>query len=62
MQNSDGMKKKLKMHAVPMTPHAKYDTECTINERFERPWQPLKVISTKNIYVSELSYPTTKNV
>jgi hypothetical protein len=37
MQNSDGMQKKLKMHAVSMTPHAKYDTVCTIDERFERP-------------------------
>jgi hypothetical protein len=33
---------------------------CTIDERFERPWQPLKGISIKNIYVPELSYPTTK--
>jgi hypothetical protein len=29
---------------------------CTIDERFERPWQPLKGISIKNIYVPELSY------
>jgi hypothetical protein len=43
-----------------MTPHAKYDTACTIGERSERPWQPLKGISIKNIYVPELSYPTTK--
>jgi hypothetical protein len=43
-----------------MTPHAKYDTACTIDERFERPWQPLKGISIKNINVPELSYPTTK--
>jgi hypothetical protein len=57
MQNSDGMQKK---HAVSMTPHAKYDTACMIDERFERPWQPLKGISIKNIYVPELSYPTTK--
>jgi hypothetical protein len=41
-----------------MTPHAKYDTACTIDERFERPWQPLK--SIKKIYVPEFSYPTTK--
>jgi hypothetical protein len=39
MQNSDGMQKKLKMHAVSLTPHAKYDTACTIDERFKRPWQ-----------------------
>jgi hypothetical protein len=51
--------KKLKMHAVSMT-HAKYDTACTIDERFEWPWQPLKGISIKNICVFELSYPTTK--
>jgi hypothetical protein len=46
------------MHAVSLTPHAKYDTTCTIDERFERPWQPLKGISIKNIYVPELPYPT----
>jgi hypothetical protein len=28
----------------------KYDTACTIDERFERPWQPLKGTSIKNIY------------
>jgi hypothetical protein len=60
MQNSDVIQKKLKRHAVSMTPHAKYDTACTIDERFERPWQPLKGISVKNIYVPELSNPTTK--
>jgi hypothetical protein len=48
------------MHAVSLTPLGKYDTACTIDERFERPWQPLKGISIKNIYVPELSYPTTK--
>jgi hypothetical protein len=36
------------------------DTESTIDERFEWPWQPLKGISIKNIYVPELSYPTPK--
>jgi hypothetical protein len=50
------------MNAVSLTPHAKYDTACTIDERFERPLQPLKGISIKNIYVSELSYPTTKKI
>jgi hypothetical protein len=50
------------VHAVPLTPHAKYDTACTIDERCERPWQPLKGISIKNIYVPELSYPTPKNI
>jgi hypothetical protein len=33
---------------------------CIFDERFERPWQHLKGISIKNIYVPELSYPTTK--
>jgi hypothetical protein len=47
-------------HAVSMTPHAKYDTACAIDERFERPWQRLKGISIKNRYVPELSYTTTK--
>jgi hypothetical protein len=61
MKNSDGMQKKLKMHAMSLTTHTKYDTACTIDERFERPWQPLKGISIKNIYVLQLSYPTTKN-
>jgi hypothetical protein len=51
------------MHAVSLTPHAKYSTACTIDELFERPWQPLKGISIKNIHVRKLSYPisiTTK--
>jgi hypothetical protein len=42
MQNGDGMKKKFKNACGVLTPHAKYDTTCTIDERFERPWQPLK--------------------
>jgi hypothetical protein len=51
------------MHAVSLTMHAKYDTSCTIDQRFERPWQPLKGISIKNkIYIPELSYPTTKKI
>jgi hypothetical protein len=50
------------MHAVTMTPHAKYDTACTIDERIERPWQPLKGIFIKNKHVPELSYPTTKKI
>jgi hypothetical protein len=71
MQNGDAMQKKLKMLAVSLTPHAcvqlhagsmtpdaKYDIACTIDERLERFWQPLKGISIKNIYVPELSYPT----
>jgi hypothetical protein len=39
--------------------HGKYDTACTIDKRFERPWQPLKGISIKNIYVPELSYTSS---
>jgi hypothetical protein len=50
------------VHAMSLTPHAKYDTACTIDERFERPWQPLKGIFIKNIFVPELSYPTTKKM
>jgi hypothetical protein len=50
--------KKLKMHAVSLTPHAKYDTACTIDERFEPPWQPLKGISIKKtIYVHRIVLP-----
>jgi hypothetical protein len=45
--------------STPCT-HAKYDTACTIDEQFERPCQPLKGISIQNIYVPELSSPTTK--
>jgi hypothetical protein len=37
-----------------------FDNACTIDERFERPWQPLKGISIKNIYVPGFSYPTFK--
>jgi hypothetical protein len=48
------------VNVVSLTPHAKYDTACTINKRFERPWQPLKGISIKNVYVRELPSPTTK--
>jgi hypothetical protein len=38
------------------------DTAYTINERFRWPWEPLKEIAIKNIYVLELSYPTTKKI
>jgi hypothetical protein len=48
------------VHAGSLTPHAKYDTACTIDGRFERIWQPLEGISIKNIYVPELSYPTPR--
>jgi hypothetical protein len=54
--------KKLKLHVMPLTQHEKYDGACTINERFERPWQPLKGISIKRMYVPELSYPTSKKI
>jgi hypothetical protein len=42
-----------------MTPHA-----CTVNKRFEHPWQPLKGIYKKKhtVYVPELSHPTTKKI
>jgi hypothetical protein len=48
------------MHVVSLTPHAKYDTACTIDEQFERPLQVLKGIFIKNINVHELAYPTPK--
>jgi hypothetical protein len=48
IENGDAMPKKFKMHAVSMTPLAKYDPACTINEQFEKPWQLLKGISIKN--------------
>jgi hypothetical protein len=35
------------VHAVSLTPHAKYDTVCTIAERFGRSWQTWKGISIK---------------
>jgi hypothetical protein len=73
MQNGNVMQKKFEnacgvnetactMHSVSLTPHVKYYTICTIDERFERPWQPLKGISIKNVYVPELSYPTPKKI
>jgi hypothetical protein len=34
-----------------LTPQAKYDTAFTIDERFERHWQPLKGISIKSIFI-----------
>jgi hypothetical protein len=45
------------MHAMSLTPQAKYDTAFTIDERFELPWQHLKGITIKNIYVPELFLP-----
>jgi hypothetical protein len=50
------------VHTLSLPPHAKYDTACTIDERFMHPWQPLKGISIKNMYVRELSYPTTTKI
>jgi hypothetical protein len=47
------------LHEVPLTPHAKFDTTCTMDERFVRPWRPLKGISIKNFYGRKLSYPNT---
>jgi hypothetical protein len=48
------------VHAMSLTAHAKYNTACTIDERFERSWQPLKGISIKIIYVPELPTPPLK--
>jgi hypothetical protein len=52
------------VHAVSLTPHAKYDTACTIDKRFKRPWQPLKgkPVSIKNTFVPEWSFPTPKKI
>jgi hypothetical protein len=55
MQNGYGMQKIKNACGVN-------DTACTIDELFERPWQPLKGISIKKIYVPELSNPTTKKI
>jgi hypothetical protein len=50
--------KKWKAYAKRQCYAKKIKSVCTIDERFERPWKPLKGISIKNIYVPELSYPT----
>jgi hypothetical protein len=47
------------MHAVSLTPHAKYDIACTIEERFERPWHCLKGMSIRNIQYMFLNCPTS---
>jgi hypothetical protein len=54
MPSDDAMQNKIK------NAYGVNDTACTIDERFERPWQPLNGISIKNIDVLELSYPTPK--
>jgi hypothetical protein len=63
MQNSNGMQKNLKIHAVSMTPHARcmwYQLHRmqnmtpharSTNDSNERPWQPLKGISIKKTYM-----------
>jgi hypothetical protein len=67
LQNGFAMQKKIKnaccvnntactVIAVSLTPHAEYNTTCTIDERFVWPWQPLNGLSIKNVYVRELSY------
>jgi hypothetical protein len=38
------------MNAVSLTPHAKYDTTCTIDERFKQPWEALKGISKTYVF------------
>jgi hypothetical protein len=48
MQNGFAIKK-IKNACGALTPHAKYDTACTINKRFMPPWQSLKGTSIKNI-------------
>jgi hypothetical protein len=58
MQNSDGIKIKKGMWCQWRRMHS----ACTIDEWFEWPWQPLKGISIKNIFVPELSYPTNKRI
>jgi hypothetical protein len=30
-----------KVNEVSFTPNVKYDTACTVDERFVRPWQPV---------------------
>jgi hypothetical protein len=65
VQNGDAMQKKIKnaCGVIDTAPHAKYDIACTIDERFERPWRPLKGISIKNKKnVPELSYPAPKKI
>jgi hypothetical protein len=42
--------------------YAKYDTACTIDERFAWPCQPLMGISIKKIYARELSYHTISKI
>jgi hypothetical protein len=37
--------------------YAKYDTACTNDERFERPWHPLKRISIKKHICSRIVLP-----
>jgi hypothetical protein len=44
------------MHVVSLTPQTKYDTACTIDERFKRSRKPLKGISIKNIMF--VNFPT----
>jgi hypothetical protein len=56
------------VHSGSMTPHARCMRDhwhrmhgaFTIDKQFVRPWQPLKGISIKNIYV--LSYSTTTRI
>jgi hypothetical protein len=53
MQISVGIQKKLKMHAVSVTPHARSTALAAFKGKY---------ISIKNISVPELSYPTTKKI
>jgi hypothetical protein len=49
-----------RMHVVSLTPHAKYDTACTIDEWFERPWQPLKGYLSKTYLFPNCPTPPLK--
>jgi hypothetical protein len=50
------LQEKRKMHALTLKQHAKYCTACTMDELFVRPWQPLKRISIKYIYLRTASW------
>jgi hypothetical protein len=54
------------LNGVSLTPPMNFacgviDTACKIWHTM-RPWQPLKGMSIKNIFITEMTYPTTRNV
>jgi hypothetical protein len=55
---------RMHVHAVSLTPQAKYDTACTIDERFERPWQPVKGVFAIEIrsYLGEFEAELKKDL